>query len=356
MSENKLQKAITGCLIGTAIGDAMGLPVEVMSKKRQRKLFPNIDKHNFLFGKGMFSDDTEHTYMLVQALIMSAGNDKIFLQQFAKRLKLWLLLLPAGIGFATLRSIIKLWLGFSGNKSGVFSAGNGPAMRSAMIGVCYGDNIEKLKQLAKIATRITHTDPKAEYGALAIAYTAYLSSVYKESLSLESYFEQLSLLYDENALEFLTLLKEVIESVKKGESAEVYLDSIGLTKGVTGYMYHTVPIVLHCWLRNQKNYRDAINEVIQCGGDTDTTAAILGAIIGAGVYEEGIPEEWRKGLFEWPCNINWFKKLSEQLSRVIKTKIPEKPINASVIFIFVRNVFFLLVVLGHIIRRLLPPY
>lgn len=356
MSETKLQKRIFGCLIGTAIGDAIGLPVEAISKRRQKRLFPNIDKHNFLFGKGMFSDDTEHTYMLVQALIASAGDDKIFLKQLAKRLRIWLLLLPAGIGFATLRAIIKLWIGFSGNTSGVFSAGNGPAMRSAIIGVCYGDNVEKLKELVKISTRITHTDPKSEYGALAVAYTAYLNSITNEPLFLDDYFEQLSLLYDENGLVFLNLINEVIESVKREESAETYLESIGLEKGVTGYVYHTVPVVLHCWLRNQKNYSEAIKEVIQCGGDTDTTAAILGAIIGAGVYEDGIPKAWRKGLFEWPCSIGWFKKLSVQLARVVEAKIPEKPIKVNIIFVFIRNLFFIIIVLGHVIRRLLPPY
>jgi hypothetical protein len=53
------------------------------------------------------------------------------------RLRGWLLSLPAGIGFATLRAILKLWLGFPLNRSGVYSAGNGPAMRVAVIGAFF---------------------------------------------------------------------------------------------------------------------------------------------------------------------------------------------------------------------------
>ena len=77
------------------------------------------------------------------------------------QLRFWLLGLPGGIGYATLKAILKLWLGFKPEHSGIFSAGNGPAMRSAIIGVCYGNDSQKLRELVKASTRLTHTDPKA---------------------------------------------------------------------------------------------------------------------------------------------------------------------------------------------------
>ena len=57
----------------------------------------------------------------------------------------WLLGIPAGIGLATLRTIVRLWIGFPPHRSGVFSAGNGPAMRT-VLGACLGDNEEKLRR------------------------------------------------------------------------------------------------------------------------------------------------------------------------------------------------------------------
>ena len=112
------QKAISiiGCIIGTAIGDAFGLPYEGLSKQRQNKLFSNIKNHNFIFNKGMISDDTEHTCMVAQSLIVSAGNTSIFTKQLAFRLRWWLLGLPAGIGYATLKSIYKIMAWFSSSK------------------------------------------------------------------------------------------------------------------------------------------------------------------------------------------------------------------------------------------------
>ena len=53
---------------------------------------------------------------------------------------------------------------------------NAPIIKDAIIGVCFGEDRERLKNLVRVSTRITHTDPKAEYGALAVAVAAFLAS------------------------------------------------------------------------------------------------------------------------------------------------------------------------------------
>jgi hypothetical protein len=62
-------------------------------------------------------------------------------------------------------------------------------------------------------------------------------------------------------------------------------------------------VALHAWLSNQENFRDAVVAVVQCGGDTDTTAAIVGGIVGCHVGKIGIPEEWLRNLLEWPRTV-----------------------------------------------------
>src|SRR5690349_9005875 len=98
--------SLIGCLIGTAVGDAVGLPAEGLSRDRQRRLFGEVDGHRLLFGRGMVSDDTEHAVMVARALIASAGEPEAFAKSLARQLKGWLLLVPAGIGLATLRATI----------------------------------------------------------------------------------------------------------------------------------------------------------------------------------------------------------------------------------------------------------
>lgn len=347
--------AIIGCLLGTAVGDSMGLPSEGLSRKRQRRLIPNLEKQHLLFGIGMTSDDTEHTCFVAQSLIESGGQVDGFTRALARRLRYWLLGLPGGVGFATLRAVLKLWLGFPPHRSGVFSAGNGPAMRSAILGVCFGDDADKLREFVRAATRITHTDPKAEYGAFAVALAAHLAAT-NATIAPQTFQAQLESLLGEEAREFLQLTRRATESVVRQESTETFADTLKLTKGITGYVYHTVPTALHVWLRNQRDYRAAVTEIIRCGGDTDTTAAIVGGIVGAATGKAGIPSVWLDGLHDWPRTTTWIEALGKQLNQMISTGTHVRPIGLLVVGLLLRNILFFGVVIAHILRRLLPPY
>jgi ADP-ribosylglycohydrolase len=165
-------RAITGLLLGTAVGDAVGLPVEGLGRRRvERLLGPGPVHHRLLFGRGMTSDDTEHACMTGQALLAARGDPDRLARSLAWRLRGWLLGLPAGVGAATARAVLKLWVGFPPSGSGVWSAGNGPCMRSPLLGVC-GRDAAHVAELVRASTRLTHTDPAAERGALAVALAA----------------------------------------------------------------------------------------------------------------------------------------------------------------------------------------
>lgn len=346
--------AIQGCLLGTAVGDSLGLPFEGMTPKRISKLKPLPLKQRFFFGRGMISDDTEHTCFVMQALIESGGKVEIFRSRLARRLRWWLLGLPAGIGLATLRSIIKMWLGIKPMSSGVWSAGNGPAMRSAIIGVFAGANSELLSSLVSASTSITHRDPKALRGACVVAKAAQLNAA-GVCIQPGQCFEHFSS-FIENDETLVELIGQAEASAKDNESAAVFSQNLGLQKGVTGYIYHTLPVVLQIWLRYPRDYRKAMEEVIVCGGDTDTVAAIVGGIVGAGVGLEGIPSAWLNQLNDWPRSKQWMLSLSSQLHTVMKNKQTVSALGIPIIGQLVRNVLFMLWVLLHGFRRLLPPY
>ncbi len=340
------------------MGDAIGLPCEGLSRRRLRRLYPKIEGHHLFFGRGMTSDDTEHTCMVGQALIASGGEVEAFVRSLAWRLRFWLLGLPAGIGLATLRALLKLWVGFSGHRSGVFSAGNGPAMRSAILGAAARSDLTKLRQLVRATTRITHTDPKAEWGAWAVARAALHSSRAGESeVSPEEYYAELKrTLEGEGAEEFLDFIHGAAESVARRETTEAFASKLGLSRGVTGYTFHTVPLALHAWMSYPKDFRSAVARVVSCGGDTDTLAAIVGGIIGAGVGKDGIPADWLEGLWEWPRTVKWMEELGMRLAEASGGTAKQKPVPLQVWGLGPRNLFFLAIVLAHGSRRLFPPY
>lgn len=345
------EEAIIGCILGTAVGDAMGLPFEGMSRARIERMRKKKDGYRFVFGYGMVSDDTEHTCMTAQALSVAEQDVDLFQKDLATRLKLWLLGVPAGIGFATLKSIVKLWVGFSPETSGVWSAGNGPAMRSAVIGVYWGHHPEKLTAFVRAATRITHTDPKAYHGALATAMAAYLNST--AGIDPHAFFNGLTAaLKDRDAQAFLDLMRITIESARSGETTRFFAQKMNLEKGVTGYIYHTIPVVIHAWLTCGNDFRKGITQVIECGGDTDTTAAILGGIIGSGIGEKAIPEQWISRLCEWPATVSWMRDLGRCLAQ---GRIRPRPL-FRFFFQLCRNMVFLTIVLIHGLRRMFPPY
>lgn len=161
-----------GLILGTAVGDALGYPAEGLSRRRIGRLYGGRWRHRFLFGRGMVSDDTDHTVFVAQALLAHPRDVERFARRLAMSLRWWLLGLPVGIGGATLRGIVRLWLGFSPARSGVFSAGNGAAMRAAVLGAHFADDRARLDAYLQAQTRLTHSDPKALVGAAAVAYLA----------------------------------------------------------------------------------------------------------------------------------------------------------------------------------------
>ena len=164
---------ILGCLLGGAVGDAIGLPHEGLTRRRiALRLGSGPIEHALIFRRGMLSDDTEHACMTAQAMLRAPDDPDAFMRSLAWRLRLWLLGLPAAIGLGTLRALIRLWLGWPPTRSGVGSAGNGPAMRAAILGACLGHDPERLRSYVERSTRMTHSDPRALAGALAIAGAA----------------------------------------------------------------------------------------------------------------------------------------------------------------------------------------
>lgn len=356
------ERSVVGCIFGTAVGDAFGLACEGLSRRRQARMFPELTGYKLLpFGRGMCSDDTEHTCMLAQSLIETARYTDVdeqarkFASNFGWRLRFWLLGMPAGIGLATLRAILKLWMGFSARTSGVFSAGNGPAMRVALIGVCYGDDLPRMRALVRAATRITHTDPKAEHGSLAIALAAHLAATGRD-VAPDEYARRLRELLGEEARELLALVDDAAQSVVRKEPAADFAARNGCANGVTGYMLHSVPAALHVWLAHQADYRAGVTAIVRLGGDSDTTAAIVGALIGARVGRDGIPVEWLNTLCEWPRTDAWMEALGAKLADRAANRSRGNALPLNWLKLLLRNALFIPLVLAHGFRRLLPPY
>lgn len=271
-----------------------------------------------------------------------------FLKRLAWCLRLWLLLLPAGVGLATARACVRLWFCISPQKSGIYSAGNGPAMRVAPIGAFFAHNRGLLDQYVAASTLLTHTDPKALTAARAVALVTALAAVQDERPSLAKYLDLLTQAGQDE--DWQHLLTKLDGSLQQAQSTVAFAKTLGLERGVSGYSYHTVPVVLHAVYRYWHDFESGLIAILACGGDADTTAAIGGAILGTIHGKQGIPLHWRNGLRDWPRGARYFDALANSLAQ------GGSPVRYPWWGVLPRNICFLKIVLAHGLRRLLPPY
>lgn len=353
------REAIIGSLLGMAAGDSIGLPFEGMSATRIRRIAGVGPLRQRLLpgGFGLVSDDTEHAGLTLLALAESGGDPDLFARRLASHLRWWMAALPPGVGPSTAVALGKLWVGFPPNRSGVRSAGNGPAMRAPVLGAALGGDPDLLREILLRSTRMTHTDPRAFAGACASAAAAWLSRMQASPSDLPELFVRLAGPSAGDGADWPAVLTRAIESARAGEPVDVFAKTLGCRDGVTGFILHTVPAVVHAWAAFPRDVRGAVESLVRAGGDTDSTAAVAGGIVGAGTGPDGIPPEWLSRLAEWPWSRGRMETVAcaagtaaETRTRMQVAAIPLWPATA------LRNMVVLGVVLGHGARRLLPPY
>jgi ADP-ribosyl-[dinitrogen reductase] hydrolase len=332
-----------GLLLGTAVGDALGLPVEAMSRRRMQRFVRGNWRHRFFFGHGMVSDDTDHTVFIAQSLLAHPDAPEQFARRFGWCLRAWLLSLPAGIGGATLRSTLRLWVGFPATRSGVRSAGNGAAMRAAPIGAFFSGDDERLERFVRAATRVTHDDPRALEGARAIARTAARAV----NLLARPGVDEFAAWLRTSDAEWNAIVDRLADSLRRGESTSAFAGA----DGVSGFVYATVPVALHAWYTHYGNFEATLIAALDCGGDTDTVGAIAGALAGATSGDEAIPAAWIDGIIDWPRGMTTLREIGNRLAAR-----DTRPVRYFWPGILLRNALVFIVVLAHLIRRALPPY
>lgn len=359
-----LSNRLRGLLLGTAAGDALGLPAEGISRRRAQKMFHGRWRHRLILRRGMISDDTEHTIFVAQALLACPADPGAFARRLARSLRGWLLTLPAGIGLATLKAILRLWVGFGPARSGVFSAGNGPAMRVAPIGAFHSFRPELLERFVRASTTLTHTDPRAWRAARAVARLS--AWIVRENpaapFTPPPAATVLALIRDDQDPQWTDILARMENAIGQNDPVGVFMETIGgalgVRGGISGFCYHTVPVAIYAWVRHFGDFEATLDAVLGCGGDTDTAGAIAGALAGATVGESGIPRDWLAGIVDWPRGTELLRKIGDRMASAVTDAAPEPtgPVPYFWPGVLPRNLVFLIIVLAHGLRRLAPPY
>jgi ADP-ribosylglycohydrolase len=336
---------LRGCLLGCALGDALGLPMEGLAPGVIARRFAGLDRY-YLFGPwGFVSDDTEQSALLTQALAEGADADAV-VRRFRRHLRWWFARLPFGIGLATLRACVKLWLGLS--RSGVSSGGNGAMMRAGVLGLVVSEAAAR-RALGRRLAEVTHTHPLAVEGALFAAELAALcaraplepleplepapSRAAKVALVREA-----AVVLEQPALR--SALEAALGAPQEPAQAAKLL-------GSTGFVVHSLGLSTWAFV-NGAGPLEAVRLAIRAGGDTDTHAAIVGAWGGALHGVGSLPEDLIARLARGPFGVTHLTGLAESLAS--GAPLPRW----SAWLALARNLALYPVVLAHGFRRLWP--
>jgi ADP-ribosylglycohydrolase len=225
-------------------------------------------------------------------------------------------------------------------------------MRSAILGVYFADDCKRRQEFVRASSEITHRDPRAIIAALAVAEAAAWMS--RQDDEIEALLETLDALSADS--EWQSLTHAIRLALSLDEQVTDFARRIGADDGVSGYAYRSVPVAIFAAIRHLRDFQAAVSEVIACGGDTDTVAAITGALVGSRVCVQGIPARWYVSILDWPRSPALLLRVASTLKECRQTKTAARPVRYFWPAIPLRNAAFTAIVLLHGIRRLLPPY
>ena len=283
-----------GLLFGIAIGDAMGVPVEFMSRKHLQAN-PVIGMRAYGTHHqpaGTWSDDTAMSMLLVEQLI--EGYD---VQKLANRFCHWYQYnqwTPHGeifdMGVATRNAMDKLAKGVPASESGEcddYSNGNGSLMRILPLAIYLQNKpIDERFRIVKEVSSVTHAHIRSIIGCFFAV--EFVINLLKEKDKCDAYAETQNIVRD--YLHLINIKTSEIELYNR-----ILFDDISRIPQEdiysSGYILHTLEASLWAFLTTD-NFKDAVLKAVNLGDDADTIGSVTGGLAGLFYGFEQIPEEW----------------------------------------------------------------
>ncbi|MBF0382396.1 MAG: ADP-ribosyl-[dinitrogen reductase] hydrolase [Magnetococcales bacterium] len=291
---DSLEKRAVGAYLGLAVGDALGATVEFMLPS---EIQAKHGVHNQICGGGWLclkagevTDDTTMSLALGDSIICQKGSVKP--EAVGKAFDDWMHAKPVDIGDTVRRGIINFrHRGITEVDYNEWDGGNGACMRTLPIALAtYGLGDEKMVEASRIQAHITHHNKLSDAGTECINRMI--------QMCLDGTDHQALLTGPVNQLitqhpEFRFRRKRKIMNP-------------------SGYIVHTLRAVFEA-LFDTDNFADCLVNVVNRGGDADTTGAIAGAVAGAFYGMDSIPNIWLKRL-----NKSIRKQCTEQALTMIR--------------------------------------
>ncbi|MBF0109930.1 MAG: ADP-ribosyl-[dinitrogen reductase] hydrolase [Magnetococcales bacterium] len=290
------QQRAVGAYLGLAIGDALGGTVEFMLPEEIRA---SLGIHDRIIGggwlrlrPGQVTDDTEMSLALGAAILASGG--RVTAEAAARAFDQWLRGKPIDVGNTVRRGIINYRnFGRTEMPEDVHDAGNGACMRTLPVALAtLGWPWEEVVAASRAQAHVTHHNPLSDAATECVIRMVRMAigNSTKESL------------IDGPMAELVVRHPEFRYRRKRPGT------------NPSAYIVDTIRVVFEVFEQTH-DFETCLVEVVNRGGDADTTGAIAGMIAGALHGPEAIPERWLRRLEEKTKN----QCISQALTLVDKT-------------------------------------
>ncbi len=284
-AETRLPDRFRGVLLGLAVGDALGAPLEFQpARPPEHYLTEMVGGGWQKLAPGEWTDDTQQALCIVESLLTKRVFDP---DDIAHRFVVWMQSKPKDIGLHTRRVLDSIqrgdpWEEASRDTQALDpdNAPNGSLMRCAPLALFFCRHPEYVASLSPVLSRITHRHPDCEWACvfLNVAIVGLLTGLSRS--------EAIDLAYT-SCDEASQALKDRIGSAMQ-PTCEV---------APTGYVLDTLEVAVWAFLHTS-SFEEALVTAVNRGADADTVGAVVGALAGARYGMSGIPSRWLLALKE----------------------------------------------------------
>lgn len=290
-----MKERYQGAIVGLAVGDALGFPVEFIGSEEIRRRYGPHGVTDFVPPRthplGSYTDDTQMSLAVARALLHSGrGSVDEVLSAIAAELARWAQSPEndRAPGSTTMSACRRLAAGRTWRESGVSeSKGCGSTIRTAPVGLYYLRDRDRLIEIAGQSSIITHGHPSAVAGAIANALAVALAVLGTPPDEILRDITETTASISPEFAEKMRQVPEVLQMAPDG-AFDVLGDAWVAEEAMACGLY--------CFLRSPADYRTTVLTAANTSGDSDSVACIAGGISGAYNGLLAIPEKWRTGV------------------------------------------------------------
>ncbi len=288
-----------GCLVGLAAGDALGLPYEggeavgAVGKLRDEMVAAGD------LPAGSTSDDTAQAVCIAESLVAKGGFDA---DDVAQRFVEWYRGGGFGIGQTAKLSLEAISSGATWQDASLKtheaqdgkSAANGSIMRCAPLGIRFRNDDAQLMDASIESSKITHWDPLA--GEAAAAVNLMVARALAGDASPAGIVGEVSFILDDRAQGLRAPDRNASPHARvAGVLREAATSSRDDLDAGSAFCLDTLKTATY-FLLGAESFESALVDCVGLGGDSDTNAAVLGAMLGACMGASAIPQRWREAV------------------------------------------------------------